>query len=373
MRGMSLIELMVAMVIGLIGIIVISQVFAVSEGLKRTTTGGSDAQVNGNIGLFTIERELRFAGFGMVTNNSNMLGCNTLAHNSARLGGVTDFNFVMAPVLITVGAAGAPDSIRVVYSNAPNLVEGNAFAVSAASGADFPLKNSAGIQVASLVVAFEHVPPAAPKDCSLAEVTGFQPAALNTLIHAVNGTAYSYTTSLGTTVNLVAKHNKAGGLGVAYTLNAMLFDMGRNPVVKTFTIANGKLRTESLIPYAPALDVDSDGDSDVEIADGIVQMKAQYGKDTDGDRIIDTWDTVTPTTAALWMQVRAIRIALLARSAQYERTQVTPAAPTWQQDNGTAVAFTMTNPADGTDWRNYRYSVYQTTVPVRNMIWSNDP
>ena len=33
----------------------------------------------------------------------------------------------------------------------------------------------------------------------------------------------------------------------------------------------------------------------------------------------------------------------------------------------------MANLADGTDWRNYRYRVYETTVPLRNLIWSNDP
>ena len=38
-RGASLIEIMVGVVIGLIAILVIYQVFAVSEGLRRNTTG----------------------------------------------------------------------------------------------------------------------------------------------------------------------------------------------------------------------------------------------------------------------------------------------------------------------------------------------
>jgi type IV pilus assembly protein PilW len=151
-QGFSLIEIMVAAVIGLIGIIVISQVFVASEGLKRTTTGGADALVNGNIALFTLERDVRYAGFGMLTNNSNMLGCNTLAYDSTRLSS-TNFSFTMAPVIITVGAAGAPDSINVVYGSASNIIEGNAFSRAAAVGADFPLKNAAGLKVASLVLA----------------------------------------------------------------------------------------------------------------------------------------------------------------------------------------------------------------------------
>ena len=39
MRGFSLVEIMVAMVIGLIAVIVIFQVFAVFERQKRTSTG----------------------------------------------------------------------------------------------------------------------------------------------------------------------------------------------------------------------------------------------------------------------------------------------------------------------------------------------
>ena len=33
----------------------------------------------------------------------------------------------------------------------------------------------------------------------------------------------------------------------------------------------------------------------------------------------------------------------------------------------------MTNLAgtSGTDWHHYRYRVYETIVPMRNMIWSN--
>jgi type IV pilus assembly protein PilW len=41
LAGMSMVELMVAMVIGLLGVIVIFQVFALNEGVRRSTTSGS--------------------------------------------------------------------------------------------------------------------------------------------------------------------------------------------------------------------------------------------------------------------------------------------------------------------------------------------
>ncbi len=367
MRGMSLPEILAAVLIGMIGMIVIMQVYATSEERKRTTTGTSDAQINGNIAMFTLENTIRSAGFGMVTADNNMLGCNTLAYNSNRP--APDFTFLMAPVVITVGAGGAPDKLTVVYGNSPNVVEGNAFVGASTSGTDFPLKNAAGILAGDLVVASE-----AGLNCSLAEVTGFLPAAINTVQHAT-GATYSYVDSGGNTITPTATYNKGGGSGVDYSAAALLFSLGRSPTVVTYQIGNDKLQTKTLIPYVAAQDSDGDGTSDADIGDGIVQLKAIYGKDTNGDGVVDTWDTTLPASTALWLQVRAVRIALLARSAKYEKTAVTSdcvaGSPAANSPHWTGGCFTMTNLADGTDWHYYRYRTYETVVPLRNMIWSN--
>ena len=360
MHGMSLVEILVAAMIGLIGITVIMQVFAVADQQKRTTSGTSDAQISGNLALFGIERDLRYAGFNLVTNSTNMLGCLTHVYDRTRPAGNLDYTVTMAPVTIVAGAGATPDQVTIVYGNSATVIEPTRFSAAAASGADFPTRNAAGYLVGNVVVASE-----AGKDCSLGEITGFA-ANVNTIKHE-NGASYSYTND-GGVVTVTETHNKMGGLGIAYTDSAYLFALGRSPVIRTYLISNDRLVTQSLLPYIPAQDTDLDGFSDAQIAPGIVQLKAQYGKDLDGDRIVDTWDTTTPTTAAGWLQVRAVRIGLLARSGQYEKTAVTGTAPTWYGG-----AFTMANPADGTNWRNYRYRVYQTVVPLRNMIWSTDP
>ena len=377
MLGMSLVELMVATAVGLIGITMIMQVYSVAEARKRTTTGTSDAQIAGNIALFSIERDIRDAGFGMVTNSGNMLGCDTHFHDDLRPGGNQDSSFVMAPAIITVGGGGGSDTLKLAFGNAANVMEGSSFAAAAGTGADFPLKNAAGFQVGATVVAYD---PAAAY-CSFAEITGFLPASVNTVQHT-SATAYSYIDKTGATINATSRYNKGGGLGQAYGTTALLYSFGRNPVVKTYLVAGDKLITQTAIPYVAAQDTTAadgvtagaDGLSDAEIAAGVVQLKAMYGKDTNGDRIVDTWDTVTPANAAGWMQVRAVKIAVLARSGLFEKTAVTPNAPTWKDPGtGAAINFVMANLADGTDWHNYRYRVYETTVPMRNMIWSNDP
>jgi len=66
-RGFSLIELMVGVVIGLIAVLVIYEVFAAAEGIKRNTTSVGDAQQNGLMSSFMLGIELANAGNGVST------------------------------------------------------------------------------------------------------------------------------------------------------------------------------------------------------------------------------------------------------------------------------------------------------------------
>ncbi len=372
MLGMSLVEILAAMLIGLIGMTVIMQVFALSENRKRTTGGTSDAQITGNIAMFTLERELRTAGYGMITSDSNMLGCTTVAYDSTR--STPDFNFTMAPILINDGAAGAPDQLTIVYGNAPQSIDGSQFATGANPVDTFPLGNAAGFRLGTVAVASD---PGAGVNCAMVEVTGFTAGADNNVEHNA-GATYTYTNNFGFPVTVTATRNKPGGVNVggAFTNGALLFAMGRAPTAVTYLVNNSRLEARTLIPYNAAQDADGDDLSEAEVADGVVQFQAQYGKDTNADRIVDTWDETTPATAVDWLEVQAMRFAVLVRSSQFERAPVTTVAPAWYGG-----AYVMTdldgtpdsNPGDANDWRHYRYRNYQTVVPLRNMIWSTDP
>lgn len=372
MLGMSLVEILAAMLIGLIGMTIIMQVFSLSEGRNRTTGGTSDAQITGNLAMFTLDRELRSAGYGMITGDSNMLGCTTVAYDSTR--GTADFNFTMAPVVINDGAGGAPDQMTVIYGDSPQAIDGAAFSAGANPVDNYPLGNAAGIQLGAVAVAAD---PGAGVNCGMVEVTGFAAGAVNNVEHTSGG-VYTYTNEFGFPVTVTATRNKPGGLNVggAFTDAALLFNLGRSPTVVTYLVNNSRLESRTLVPYVAAQDLDGDDLSEAEIADGVVQFQAQYGKDTNADRIVDTWDQTTPATEADWLQVQAVRFAVLVRSKQFERDPVTAVVPTWYGG-----AYTMTNldgtadsnPGDANDWRHYRYRNYQTVVPLRNMIWSTEP
>ena len=61
-RGFSLVEVLVGLVIGIVALLVIYQVFAVSEGYKRTASSGGDAQTTGLVSTFLIAQDLVSAG-----------------------------------------------------------------------------------------------------------------------------------------------------------------------------------------------------------------------------------------------------------------------------------------------------------------------
>ncbi len=350
-RGMSLIELMVAMLIGLVGILVIFQVFALNEGNRRTTTGGADAQSNGVFALYTLERELRQAGWGF--NASAALNCNVLAYDKLQGGDLAPYT--LAPVIITAGPATGSDTIEVNYGSQSLLVATTPLFQNMINATDdYVVTNRYGFAVGDAILVMEP-----GKNCTLAQVSALPTGAStsNNLTHAV-GALYRY--------------NRPNAWGIIYTTNGSLIDLGPNVARNIYQIsANSDL---TMVPYLTSSVAQT-------VVEQVVQMKAQYGKDNGvpngtascgacvaNDGVVDAFDNVTPTTAAAWLQVLAVRVALVTRSAQPEKPNggggcdATTAAPTWS--GGT---FNLT--ADP-NWQCYRYKVFETTVPLRNQIWT---
>jgi type IV pilus assembly protein PilW len=355
LAGFSLVEIMVAMVIALLGIIIIFQVFSVSESIKRTSTGGGDALQNGMLALYLIERDARMSGFGI--NFTPLLGCATVAHNEGPP--VRDFTFILVGAEITDGASGAPDSVKFVYGSSSLLLAPAKLTTSSvASGNGFKVDNRYGFNAGDVIVAGEV---GSTKVCSLRQVTSLpvNPA------DAVTNASGTYVTASGNSVP--ARYNSSAGIPKAYATwdntsqtGGRLFDLGAAPVVGVYAIQNGQLTYQNLLTDATANVV----------ADGIVQFQIQYGRDTVGDGAVHSWDETIPAspTAAVWATVIALRMAVVARSNLMEKPNATTGVcdtttiqPTWT--GGTLTVNTDPN------WQCYRYRVFETTVPVRNMIW----
>ena len=361
-RGFSLVEVLVAMVIALLGVIIIFQVFAVSEGIKRTTTSGGDAQQNGLLALISIERSARLAGFGI--NYAPLLGCMVQAHDEGPP--IRNFTFRMVAAQIADGGGTAPDAITLAYGNnemlrAPSQLQ---FAVPS-TGTVFNVDNRIGFNLGELIIVADQ---GSTTNCTMRQIT-----ALSTTSTGDIGNDSGNYQDAGNNTQ-VARYNNAGGVGLFYnawnkvtSAGGRVLSMGASPSVLVYSILNAQLMMQSFV---------SSG-SQIAVADGIVQLQILYGKDTNGDGNVDLWESTMPVnpTSTQWAQILALRIALVARSNLSEKpdpvlgciTTTAANVPTWTGPLGTQVSFDLT--ADP-NWQCYRYRSFETVVPLRNSLWA---
>ena len=109
----------------------------------------------------------------------------------------------------------------------------------------------------------------------------------------------------------------------------------------------------------------------IPVVPDVVNLKLQYGLDTDNDGTVDTWQAPTgqwsPANLSLQplatiSQILAVRVAIVTRSAQYEKDAVT-SGPLRMFDGSVSMTLTA-------DQQHYRYKVLETVVPLRNAIWN---
>ena len=353
--GLSLIEILVGVVIGMLGIVVIFQTLSSWEARRYSTAGGADAQVIGAIAIHSLERDIKPAGYGYSL--STLMGCTVNAIDTARP--TPAFTFTLAPVIITQGASGAPDTITTLYGGGNQMVGGQTFSTSSASSKR--LQSRSGVQAGDLAF----IAAAGPL-CQMVEISATNNVDTITVNHATG----SYVNSAGATVT--ARYNTATPVVTFTTGN--FYDIGALPSRNIWSIRNvDTLIVTNDLRYA---DTNSDGLNDWnEIGDNIIDLQADYGVDANLDNRISAseWTTTTPTA---WNRVLAVRVALLVRNSQYEKSVITSTAPTWMGGTFTmrnVDGTTDSNPASANNWRNYRYRVHQAVVPLRNMLWGTSP
>lgn len=408
-RGMTLIELMVGATVAIIALLMITSVVLTASRQNKTTVTGSDAQTTGAIASYLLERDIRMAGNGLAFPSDVAAPtaiCEIQAHDigspdDPATTGVDEsrpaenFGISMTPLLINANASGTPDTITVFYGNPSS---GGGFSTASlntynpGTPTSFALNNG-GISfapgnlfvVAPVANVVSQVGDARP-DCYMGE--NVAAANASPLLSTAGGT---YALVRGASVlNFSPQYNIATGSPVTFTGAAagtgdMVFNLGNRPsrdaqnrlfcalgdcaVSRTYAIVNNNLTmTENLL--GPGMR------TAWPVASDVVMLKAQYGKDTNADGIVDTWDatltdgvtdangdSVVGVGDELWSQwnvVRAIRFAVVTRSKTRETALVTASPLTLWTGN----TWTLTD-----EQRHYRYRVYSTVVPVRNNLW----
>lgn len=355
--GFSLVEIMVGMVMGLLGMIVILQMMTLFEGQKRTTTGGDDAQNSAAISMHTLQQDIEQAGLGF--SNMGLLNCNYA------LG-------VLAPVTINPAAAIIPlgdpntDRLLIAYGNSNSIAEGNPItAQSGVSGNLYSVQLPSSFRLNDRVIA-------AGIPCG------------NLLIDRVS------------VAPIVGDQAVTVVSGVAVTIPGSLYNLGQSPQFLAYAIRRGNLTVcDYSLNNCGNAALTNNPSVWMPIAKDIVSLRAEYGRDdlpTPGatpvlnqaqintivnatvppspipNYIVNKFDQNTPTTACGWARTSAIRLVLVARG-QYEKedTITTVAKGNVPQWDGTAT--TPINLTADVDWQHYRYKTLETLVPIRNITW----
>lgn len=311
--GFTLVEIIVALAIGMLASLVIMQVFSVFEAQKRTTTGTADAQTNGSIALYSINRDMQMAGYPLIPESDSPLECAALTNEG--IPGLDHSTF--SPVTIIDGALS--DSITIRYgTSSSGGVSSKITAVGAPAPNDITLGSNLGCQVNDRALIINGA------GCAMSTVT------------ALTG---------NTTVTLSNITGAVPGAGLACLGNW-------NTI--TYAVNNGNLE----LGGAP-------------IMTGIVNLQAQYGVSlTATSNAIALWVDATGVWAAPTLadrnRIKAVRIAVVARNAKMEADVVTP-APVVAWAGAGAPVVDLTGDAN---WDHYRYRVFETVIPLRNVIWA---
>jgi len=341
-HGLTLVELLVGLATGLVVLLVVSQVMQSFEGQKRTSTGGNDSQTNGAVALYLLEQEIRMAGYGLFGPEGAY--CRN-GINIYKDGGVVKNAEPFAPARIIDGGDGA-DSIVLMRS------DGVADALPLSIVKGMPQRSSVvtvgsdgGLQEGDLVVLGDR---GGNRVCTVMQLS--QPPK-----------------NTGNGVNLV--HNSGNGspynpkdpFPVAYVVGDIAFRYGDGTSFgRRFSV-----RCDHLVESDP-VDV---ADAAVTCANStpmvaqVVDLQAEYGV-VDGGAL--TWRSATGDWAALdadeTAQIRAIRVGVVTRHPQFEKTAVPAAqAPAWMGEATTDLI--AANP-------NYRHRVFETVIPLRNVVWA---
>ncbi|WP_179106923.1 PilW family protein [Variovorax sp. KK3] len=381
-RGMTLIELMVAITIGLLVTLAVTSAVIFSESQKRTTTSVNDMGQSGAYAAYVMDRAVRSAGSGFTQSwDLGIFGCKlSVARGGAAilprttafpapfasfLGGATGAaDLRISPILIgeAQGLDGLSDVIAVMGGNGAAGAVPRAIRSSGATANILRLDNTISLAANDLAL----VSQVGTTDCLFEQVnTGFSDSANNETLPL--GSTY-YNAASGALQTMAA-----GGtsyltpLGNATTNDVLfqLYGVGANQTLFSFDLLRG-----------------NGTDAAQAMVEGVVFMKALYGVVNTSTGAFDSWvkpsgsyaiNTVmtTPLTAR---SIAAVRVALVLRTNLAEKPdenlkKVAPAAFTLFSGVTTKAGVSLSTDYNlSADQQNYRHRVVEFTVPLRNIL-----
>ncbi len=363
-RGLTLIELMIALGLGLLLVAALGYLYTGQRQSWRTLEAVARLQENGRFALELLGQDLRMAGYG---------GCLSLAELRPTLRAKLDdaarngqFNTFITPFLqqgwAVRGFAG--------WGVDRNL-DGS---VNATDRPDNYLDNTDTLLVVS------GANPAVPLSAAMADVNAAIPLGGNTRnfrqgelslvadcqradvfrVSDANAAYDTGTTRINHTDLLPhdAQRNTSGALSKAYGREALVMPLSLNVYYLRRREASA-LPSLYRLPWARnSVGAGNAGwGSSEELVEGVEAMRIVYGEDTNNDGAVDEYRTAGAVSN--WSRVRAVRVSLLMVSNE-NRVATAPQTYLWDTDNDGE----LDNPVTATDRR--LRMVFTSTYALRN-------
>lgn len=419
--GFGLVEVLIGMAIGLIAMVAIMQTMMVAESQRRSVTSGADSNTGSVIGSYLIERDLRQAGYGLVSvapsGALQICGFGTVTlFNSARSANTVPTYDGTAPATnvayvpftpVSINPSGIPagdagtDTIMVNYGGSDGNVSDRATITNpGGDAASLVVTSRIQFHKGDLILVAAAT---GGSTCEVAEITELpgsgQCSAIggstNLMGRAAGNFRSFWANSAGGCQTIASRFNgnPGTGLGVNAYDGGRVFNLGPPDKIasRVYAVRNQVLTMCDMITH----DCTAAGSANnpvfwKPIAPGVVMMTAELGKITgyDGNSApVWTWDKAHPTTLAGWISsaarpdsqlaalgVAAVRLVLVARTDQYEKDEVQFGAATvpdaagvvtWARDSGGGSR--TLSLAGLPNWKHYRYKVVEAKVPLRNV------
>ena len=287
-KGLSLVELMIAMVIGLILLTGILQITIANSDNSRMHEQMSRVQEAGRFAIDILSKDIRMADFwgcasslSKITNNLNPAG--------SGYAGLTFDNGVVGED----GASGGPDSITLSGAYGTGLTIQPPYGPQANSNvkvlADNPLEQFDIVLLSDCLAG------------DIFEITNANPGGSGTVDHNT-GTVAIGPGNYNPSPTCVSGHC----LSKVYEGDASIYRMQS----LTYSIQQAAFQEPKLVRSL-------NGGTPVELVSGVEDMQFDYGVDTNGDSVADYYKTATQVTAAgEWEAVVTVKVSLLIRAGE---------------------------------------------------------
>lgn len=340
-KGSILAELMFGLSISLLTLLCVSIITLKFDSQKKSDTSLNSTISSASSAILTIRQDAKNAGYGLT--NPAILGCKVNAYNSSLT--TPAYTYELYPVrILKENPSKEFDNVSFMSSSSDlSLSPATLNQNMPSTVAEYYVNSSFGFNKNDFILLSQP-----SSDCTLAQITDVKNVKPYSLEHSAS-----------------SKYNSGGGnSSIVYLNGAKVTNLGTGPQTITYHVKDNRLFRQNVVTGEEAI-----------ILENVFGFKVLYGVDNGTTNPKINWvDNIANTTD--YSKVVAVKIGVLVRSPAIENSNGSTCQTTvvksleWFTDlTGAKHDLQIPTTADASC---YRYRVFSSTVPLRNIIWSSN-